>query len=134
LSAAMLSAVPRIRLSPRRLITPTLVVALGIRILNTVGRSLIALSKDRPAYTVAANAVGLLIYLYVLNQLILFGAALAATAKKGTAVDLGGGAVTLDAGETGGVVAPQPATNRAAAAHPVAPVDNVGEPHRSGPE
>ncbi len=134
LSAAMLSAVPRIRLSPRRLITPTLVVALGIQILNTVGRSLIALSKDRPAYTVAANAVGLLIYLYVLNQLILFGAALAATATKGTAVDLGGGAVTLDTSGMGGVVAPQPATNLAAATHPVAPVDNVGEPHRSGPE
>ena len=37
LAAAMLSAVPRLRLSPRRLITPTLVVALGIQILNRWG-------------------------------------------------------------------------------------------------
>ncbi len=98
LAAAMLTAVTRVRLSPRRLITPTLVIAIGIQLLNSIGRSLIARSADRPAYAVASTTVGLLIYLYLLNQLILFGAALAATATKGTALDLGAGVAGLGAG------------------------------------
>ena len=104
LAAAMLTAVTRVRLSPRRLITPTLVIAIGIQLLNTIGRNLIARSENRPAYTVVATSVGLLIYLYLLNQLILFGAALAATATKGTAFDLGAGAAGLG---SGGVLRPQ---------------------------
>jgi membrane protein len=98
LAAAMLTAVTRVRLSPRRLITPTLVIAIGIQLLNTIGRALIARSEDRPAYAVAGTTVGLLIYLYLLNQLILFGAALAATATEGTATDLGAGVAGLGAG------------------------------------
>jgi membrane protein len=131
LAAAMLTAVPRLRLSPRRLITPTLVIAVGIQLLNTVGRSLIARSEDRPAYTAVATSVGLLIYLYLLNQLILFGAALAATATKGTAVDLGAGAAGLGAG---GVVRSQPAGSTVDNPDSGTPVDNVGEPHGSGPK
>jgi membrane protein len=129
LAAAMLTAVTRVRLSPRRLITPTLVIAVGIQLLNTIGRYLIARSADRPVYAVAGTTVGLLIYLYLLNQLILFGAALAATATKGTAFDLGAGVAGLGAG---GVLTRHPA----AVARPDlgTPVDNVGEPHGSGPE
>jgi membrane protein len=131
LAAAMLTAVTRVRLSPRRLIAPTLVIAVGIQLLNTIGRYLIARSADRPAYTVAGTTVGLLIYLYLLNQLILFGAALAATATKGTAIDLGAGAAGLGAG---GVLSRHPAQSTAVRSGLGTPVDNVGEPHGSGPE
>jgi membrane protein len=91
LASALLSAVPRLRLSPRRLVWPVLIVALGIQLLNTIGREFIAASEQRPVYALVAGSVGLLIYLYVLNQLILFGAALAATSTAGSAFDLATG-------------------------------------------
>ena len=117
LAAALLTAVPRVRLSPRRLVVPTVIVAVGIQLLNTVGRLFIARSEGRPVYAVVAGAVGLLVYLYVLNQLILFGAAIAATSTAGTAVDLGGGPSSA----LPGFIPP---------ADP--PGENVGEPR--GPE
>jgi membrane protein len=91
LAAAVLAAVPRLRLGARRLIPAALVVAVGIQLLNSVGRWYVVRTESRPAYQLAAGAVGLLIYLYLLNQLILFGAALAATAPRGAVVDLAAG-------------------------------------------
>ncbi|HEY7226244.1 MAG TPA: YhjD/YihY/BrkB family envelope integrity protein [Micromonosporaceae bacterium] len=102
LAAALLTGVARLRLSPRRLLPAALVIAAGIQVLNTVGRLVIRHSQQRPAYAVVAGAVGLLIYLYLLNQVILFGAALAATARAGTAVDLGRGAAGIGRGEAVG--------------------------------
>jgi membrane protein len=99
LASALLTAVSRMRLSIRRLVTPAVVIAVGIQILNTVGRMVITRTASRPAYDVVANAVGLLVYLYVLNQIILFGASLAATATAGTALDLGSGAAGISRGE-----------------------------------
>jgi membrane protein len=95
LAGAMLSGVSRMRLSPRRLVPAALVIAVGIQLLNTVGRLLISRTEHRPAYAAVAGAVGLLVYLYVLNQVILFGTALAATARAGTAVDFGQGMVGI---------------------------------------
>jgi membrane protein len=115
LASALLAAVPRLRLSPRRLLPAALVVAAGIQLLNTVGRLVIARSEQRPAYYLVAGAVGLLVYLYLLNQLIIFGAALAATSTGGTVTDLAGN------------VPPPPA-------QPYEPVENLGEPRESGPE
>ncbi len=112
LAAAMLAALPRLRLSPRRLIPPALLVAVGIQLLNSIGRYIIGRTESRPAYQLVAGAVGLLVYLYVFNQLILFGAALAATDTRGTVVDLAAGP-------------PARAQTK--------PVDNVGEPHREPP-
>ena len=63
----------------------------GIQLLNTIGRWYIASTEHRPAYQLVTGAVGLLVYLYLLNQLILFGAALAATATRGTVDRPGGG-------------------------------------------
>lgn len=91
LAAAILAAVPRLRLSPRRLLPATLATGLGIQLLNTLGRLYIGRTQQSPAYQLVAGAVGLLVYLYLLNQLILFGAALAATADRGDAVDLAAG-------------------------------------------
>jgi membrane protein len=87
-AAAVLLAVPRLRLSPRRLLPSAILVAVGILLLNSLGTWFIGRTEHRPAYQLVAGTVGLLIYLYLLNQLILFGAALAATSYHGTAVDL----------------------------------------------
>ncbi len=99
LAVALLVAVPRLRMSRRRLRPVVLVVAVGITLLNTVGRYYVVRTERNPAYTVVATAVGLLLYLYLLNQLLLFGAALAATSRYGRVVDLaeGGAAREVDA-------------------------------------
>ncbi|WP_091348357.1 YihY/virulence factor BrkB family protein [Micromonospora rhizosphaerae] len=91
LAAALLVAVPRLRMSRGRLRPAVLVVAVGITLLNTVGRYYVVRTERNPAYTVVATAVGLLLYLYLLNQLVLFGAALAATSRHGRVVDLAEG-------------------------------------------
>jgi len=96
-AAALLTVVPRMRLSPRRLAPAALFIAIGVQLLNTVGRLVISHTEHRPAYAAVAGAVGLLVYLYLLNQVTLFGSALAATARNGTAVDLGQGMVGIKA-------------------------------------
>ncbi|MGA3561763.1 YhjD/YihY/BrkB family envelope integrity protein [Melissospora conviva] len=88
LAAALLTLVPRVRLSRRRLRPALLTVAVGITVLNTVGRFYVVSTERNPAYTVVGTAVGLLVYLYLLNQLLLFGAALAATSRHGRIADL----------------------------------------------
>jgi membrane protein len=91
LAAAILAALPRLRMSPRRLVPVTLAVGVGIQLLNTIGKWYIARTEHRPAYQLVAGAVGLLIYLYLLNHLILAGAALAATSTRGAVVDMAAG-------------------------------------------
>lgn len=91
LATLMLIVVPRVQMSRARLRPVVLVVAVGITLLNTVGRFWVGRVEHNPAYTVVATAVGLLVYLYLLNQLVLFGAALAATSRRGRVVDLAGG-------------------------------------------
>ncbi|MBM7079588.1 YihY/virulence factor BrkB family protein [Micromonospora sp. MMS20-R1-14] len=93
LATALLVAVPRLRMSRRRLRPVVLLVAVGITLLNTVGRFYIVRTERNPAYAVVAGAVAVLLYLYLLNQLVLFGAALAATSRHGRVVDLSEGAV-----------------------------------------
>jgi len=112
LAAAVLLALPRLRLSPRRLLPSAIVVAIGIQLLNSLGTWFIRRTEERPAYQLVAGTVGLLIYLYLLNQLILLGAALAATSRRGTVVDLH-------------------RTTRAD--EDVKPAGNPGEPHDPGP-
>ncbi len=135
LAGALLTAVSRMHLSPRRLIVPVLVIAVGIQLLNTAGRAVISISKDRPVYALVTNAVGLLIYLYLLNQVILFGAALAATASAGKARDLGAGAAGIARGRV--VAAPHVASVEAPHVKDADGVDaedsgkGIGEPHRS---
>ncbi|GGK84023.1 YihY/virulence factor BrkB family protein [Mangrovihabitans endophyticus] len=88
LAAALLAAVPRLRMTVRRMLPPVLQVGIGITLLNTVGRSFVGLVERNPAYGLVASAVGVLVYLYVFNQLLLFGAAWAATSPHGRVVDL----------------------------------------------
>ena len=79
----MLAAVARLRLSPRRLLPAARSSPSASSCSTRIGRVYIAAIETRPAYQLVAGAVGLLVYLYLLNQLILFGAAYAATAPRG---------------------------------------------------
>lgn len=88
LATALLVAVPRLRMHPRRFFPAVVLVAVGVTVLNTLGREYIVRADRNPAYTVVTGAVGLLLYLYLLNQLLLFGAALAATSTHGRVIDL----------------------------------------------
>jgi len=92
LASALLVVVPRLRMPLRRLYPSVLVVAVGITLLNTLGREYVIRVDRNPAYTVVTGAVGLLLYLYLLNQLLLLGAALAATSGYGEVTDLAAGA------------------------------------------
>jgi membrane protein len=119
LASAILLLVPRLRLSPRRFVPAAVLISVGIQLLNTIGAIYINRTQSRPAYQLVAGAVGLLVYLYLLNQLILFGTAIAATSPKGTAADLAAGRL-------------QPLDN---GSHPGAgEVDVTAGDHGSGPD
>jgi membrane protein len=85
---ALLVAVPRLRMSARRLWPPVLLVAIGFTVLNSFGRVYVQRIDSNAAYTVVSYAVGLLVYLYLLNQVLLYGAAFAATSPHGEVIDL----------------------------------------------
>jgi membrane protein len=87
LAAALLGGVARVRLPVRRQISPVLLVGGGITLLNSVGQFVIERVRENPTYTVFAGAVGLLLYLYLFNQLLLFGGALVATSPHGHVID-----------------------------------------------
>ena len=99
LGAALLAAVPRLRMTVRRMLPPVLQVGIGITLLNTVGRSFVNLVQHNPAYGLVASAVGALVYLYVFNPLLLFGAAWAATSPHGRVVDLSADDKTAPVGQ-----------------------------------
>ena len=88
LATALLTAVPRLRMTVRRMAPPVVQVGIGITLLNTVGKSFVGLVERNPAYGLVGSAVGVLVYLYVFSQLLLFGAAWAATSPHGRVVDL----------------------------------------------
>jgi membrane protein len=137
LASAILLLVPRLRLSPRRFIPAAVLISVGIQVLNTIGAIYISRTQSRPAYQLVAGAVGLLVYLYLLNQLILFGTAIAATSAKGSAADLAAGrAQPLDNDSDPGtgevdVAAGDPANGSkgsAAKGSGTSPAKHVGEP------
>ncbi|MGH3734906.1 MAG: YihY/virulence factor BrkB family protein [Micromonosporaceae bacterium] len=82
LAMALLTGLPRLRLPVHRLWGPALLVALGLELLKTVGRLYFEQSMANPAYQAVASAVGLLLFLYLFNQLVLFAAALTATRQQ----------------------------------------------------
>jgi membrane protein len=91
LGAALLALVPRLRLPLRRLVPSALLFAVGMLVLKTVGRWYIGRAQHNPAYQVFAGAIGLLVFMYLFSQLVLFAAALAATSEHGTVRDLAAG-------------------------------------------
>ncbi|GAA3831805.1 inner membrane protein YhjD [Sphaerisporangium flaviroseum] len=88
LALALLAGPPRLRLPPRRAIAPALVIVFGLEILKTLGQLYLDLTAANPAYQVVAGAVGMLLFLKIANQLILFATALAATSTTGQVTDL----------------------------------------------
>jgi membrane protein len=80
LAAALLVALPRIRVPARRMVPAGAAFAVGLLVLNTLGGFYIDGVRANPAYAVVAAAAGLLVYLYVFNQLLLWAASWAATA------------------------------------------------------
>lgn len=88
MSAGMLIAVPRLRVTVRRIFWPVLLVGFGLTGLNTIGRLYVARVQNNPAYGLAGATVGLLVFLNLFSQLLLFGAALAATSTHGRVSDL----------------------------------------------
>ena len=124
IAAALLTAVPRVRVPRRRLRSSVLLVAIGLVLLTTVGRFLINHTRHNPAYAVVAGAAGLLLFLYLFNQLLLWGAALAATSTHGRIVDLAAGPPPPRAAADKLPVADPPAPGGPADADPpVGPVD-----------
>jgi membrane protein len=88
LCIAVLTGLPRLRMPLRRVLGPALLVALGLELLKTLGRLYVQHTEANPTYQVVAGAVGLLVFLNVVNQLILFAAALTATSHTGQVSDL----------------------------------------------
>jgi membrane protein len=91
LSVAVLTLLPRLRMAARRVLVPALVIAIGVEVLTSSGRLVVARAESNPAFQVVAGAAGLLVFLLILNQLILFAAALAATGTGGQVRDLATG-------------------------------------------
>jgi membrane protein len=88
LTIAVLTALPRLRMPIRRVLGPALLVAAGLALLNSLGRLYVQRTEANPTYLVVAGAVGLLVFLNVVNQLLLFAAALTATSTAGQVTDL----------------------------------------------
>jgi membrane protein len=91
LAAGMLTGVARIRMPLRRLIPSAVLIAVGLLVLKTLGRLYISRTQHNPAYQVFASAIGLLIFMYLFSQIVLFAAALAATSTHGSVRDLAAG-------------------------------------------
>ncbi|MBT8225601.1 MAG: YihY/virulence factor BrkB family protein [Dactylosporangium sp.] len=91
LGSALLAGVPRLRMTMRRLLPSALLFAGGFGLLKTLGKFYITRMEHNPAYQVAAGTVGLLVSMYLLHQVLLFAATLAATSQHGRVVDLASG-------------------------------------------
>jgi membrane protein len=88
LSIAALTALPRLRMRLRRVLGPALFVAAGLEMLKTLGRIYVQRTEANPAYQLVTGAVAVLVFLSLLNQFILFAAALTATSTRGPVTDL----------------------------------------------
>ena len=88
LAGGMLTGLPRVRMPVRRVLGPALVVAVGLELLKTLGRLYVQSIEANPTYQIVAGAVGLLVFLNAVNQMVLFAAALTATSTAGRPADL----------------------------------------------
>jgi membrane protein len=95
LVVGLMAVLPRLRISWRRLLAPALVVAVGLVVLNTVGQFYFTRTQQNPAYAVVATAAGLLVYLYVVHQLLFWATAWVATSDRGRVVDLATGGTVV---------------------------------------
>lgn len=91
LAIAVLTLLPRLRIPLRRVLPPALLITAGLELLTSLGRLVVAGAQANPAFQLVAGATGLLVFLLILNQLILFGAALTATNTRSRVKDLATG-------------------------------------------
>jgi membrane protein len=120
LAIAALTALPRLTMRFRRVIGPALLVAAGLEVLKTLGRIYVHRAQANPAYHLVTGAVAVLLFLSLLNQLILFAAALTATSTHGPVTDLASPAAP-----------PAPPPDRQPPAQPAADTRRVNR-HRPG--
>ncbi|MEV0273316.1 YihY/virulence factor BrkB family protein [Hamadaea sp. NPDC050747] len=117
IGAALLTVLPRLHVQPRRLIPPAIAVGVGVSLLNWGGRAYFTHSlRFYPTATVIATTGVLLLYLYFFNQIVLWGAALAATSTRGRFIDLAAGPRPADPPEGRPESADPPADNPAGGA------------------
>ncbi|MEU6246304.1 YihY/virulence factor BrkB family protein [Glycomyces sp. NPDC047010] len=88
LAAVLLQALPRVVMLPRRVVWASLAVSIGMELLKTAGRIYVLHVSDRPAYQAVTTAVGLLVFLYLFNVMLLAAASWTATSLRGKAIDL----------------------------------------------
>lgn len=92
IAVGLMTVLPRMHMSARRLVPPIIAIAVGLTLLTWLGRYFINLRTERnPALAIVATSVGLLVYLYVFNQIVIWAAAWAATAHNGRVFDLAWG-------------------------------------------
>jgi membrane protein len=91
LAIAVLTMLPRLRIPLRQVLPPALLITGGLELLTSLGRLVVTSAQANPAFQLVAGATGLLVFLLILNQLILFGAALTATNTRGRVRDLATG-------------------------------------------
>jgi membrane protein len=87
----LMTVLPRMHLSLRRLLPSVVTIAFGLTLLNQLGSFLIMRTERNPAYAIVATSVGLLVYLYIFNQIVIWAAAWAATGSSGRVFDLAWG-------------------------------------------
>jgi membrane protein len=90
LAMVLLQALPRVVMPLRRVIWASVAVSIGMELLKTVGRIYVLHVSDRPAYQAVTTAVGLLVFLYLFNVMMLLAASWTATSLRGKAIDLFG--------------------------------------------
>ncbi|MFC3492441.1 YihY/virulence factor BrkB family protein [Glycomyces rhizosphaerae] len=88
LAMVLLQALPRVVMPLRRVVWASVAVSIGMELLKTVGRIYVLHVSDRPAYQAVTTAVGLLVFLYLFNVMLLIAAAWTATSLRGKAIDL----------------------------------------------
>ena len=88
LAMVLLQALPRVVMPLRRVVWAAVSVAIGMEMLKTVGRIYVLAVSDRPAYQAVTTAVGLLVFLYLFNAMLLLAASWTATSLRGRAIDL----------------------------------------------
>ncbi|MEU5157059.1 YihY/virulence factor BrkB family protein [Glycomyces sp. NPDC021274] len=88
LAMVLLQALPRVVMPLRRVVWASVAVSIGMELLKTVGRIYVLHVSDRPAYQAVTTAVGLLVFLYLFNVMMLLAASWTATSLRGKAIDL----------------------------------------------
>lgn len=87
----LMTVLPRVSVSARRLMPSLFGIAVGLTVLNAAGRLIVMRTEITPAYAIVASSVGLLVYLYLFNQIVIWATAWAATANGGRVLDLAWG-------------------------------------------